>query len=305
MLGIALLATGCDRPNKMAKENKKDEVTFLNINKQEEYKEQKAPANATDSAGIGNSYFSDLAGDDKIRQNKAPVVAAPQPQPDWDKKIIKNGTLGLEIRDYSKFTMSLREKVRALGGYVASEQQSQSDFKIENIMTIKVPVDQFDNAMQSFSSDVIKVNDKKISSDDVTRQYVDARTRMESKKAILQRYMELLKQARNMEEILNVQSEINTIQEELETAGGEAEFLKHESTFSTINLTYFEVIDPAAAAKEKTGNEHKLIAAFRTGWNGITMVAIELISIWPVLLGALAAVMVIRKRRIKQPVAVS
>lgn len=52
-------------------------------------------------------------------------------------------------------------------------------------------------------------------------------------------YIDMLGHAKNMEEILNVQSEINGIQEEIESATGRIEYQRHSSVFSTITLTYF------------------------------------------------------------------
>jgi hypothetical protein len=49
---------------------------------------------------------------------------------------------------------------------------------------------------------------------------VDTRSRMEAKKQMRDRYLELLKQARNMKEILEVQQVINSIQEDIESGSG-------------------------------------------------------------------------------------
>src|SRR6478672_4313031 len=67
---------------------------------------------------------------------KKPASQQPIPNPDWDKKIIKTATINFEVKNYNTFYAGLREKVRSLGGYVAQEEQSQSTFKIENVMVI-------------------------------------------------------------------------------------------------------------------------------------------------------------------------
>jgi hypothetical protein len=51
-------------------------------------------------------------------------------------------------------------------------------------MVIKVPVDQFENLMNSFSGEGIKVIEKKISSDDVTGEMVDTKSRIETKRQV-------------------------------------------------------------------------------------------------------------------------
>ena len=65
-------------------------------------------------------------------QQKKPSHQPTPPKIDWDKKIIKTASLNLEVKDYNVFSASLREKIKGLGGYIAQEEQSQSDYKIEN-----------------------------------------------------------------------------------------------------------------------------------------------------------------------------
>jgi len=57
------------------------------------------------------------------------------------------------------------------------------------------------------------------------------------------KYLEFLKQSKNMEEVLQVQNEINSIQEEIESTAGRVEFLSHQSFYSTINLTFYQPIN--------------------------------------------------------------
>ncbi len=234
-------------------------------------------------------------------EKKKQPTQAPVPNPDWEKKIIKNASLNLEVKDYNIFYKSFREKVRSLGGYVAQEEQTQSDYKIENSLTIKVPVDQFDNALTLLTSNVEKINERKISSQDVTAEFVDTKSRMEAKKQVRQRYMDLLKQAKNMEEILNVQSEINGIQEEIESAAGRIEYLGHSSSYSTINVTYYQVLNSSAKDNNKPSFGAKIFDAFKTGLGWIADLFIGLVSIWPLFLLTFALILVYKKIKAAKP----
>jgi hypothetical protein len=234
-------------------------------------------------------------------QKKEQVPAKPVPNPDWDKKIIKTASLSVEVKDYNAFYSNLREKVRNLGGYIAQEDQQQTDYKLENILVIKVPVDQFDNAVSQFSSNVEKVNEKKISSNDVTAEYVDTRSRIEAKKQVRNRYMDLLKEAKNMEEILNVQSEINSIQEEIESATGRIQYLGQSAAYSTINLTYYQVINASAKVETDPNFGSKLNAAFRSGWNWVGDLFVGLVTIWPLFFLILIAVVLYKRTKTVKP----
>jgi Domain of unknown function (DUF4349) len=216
---------------------------------------------------------------------------------DWDKKIIKTGELNFELKDYAAFNTSIRDKIKQVGGYIAGEEQNQSEYKIENSMTIKVPVDQFDNAVSLLSAGVQKINTKKISSQDVTTEVVDTKSRLEAKKQIRLRYLDFLKQAKNMEEILNVQSEINGIQEEIESATGRVDYLNHSSSFSTISLTYYQVLNSSAENTGKPSFGNKITEAFKTGWSWVSDLFIGVISVWPLFLLVFTALILYKRLR--------
>ena len=203
---------------------------------------------------------------------------------DWDKKIVKTAQINAEVKHYKTFSRQLGEKVKSLGGYISNEQQSQTAYKIENTVVIKIPVDQFDPAITSLVAGAEKLNEKRISSEDVTTELVDGKSRLEAKKQVRLRYLDLLKQARNMEEILNVQNEINGIQEEIEMVSGRINFLQHSSAMSTIHFTFYQVINPAAIAVPADGFAAKLKTAFNNGWSWIKEIAVGLISVWPLIL---------------------
>ena len=262
--------------------NSKNELSQLT----RDLKDQKKPIPVDDEK---NKHLGDIgvnaAPTDKQEPGKTKQVQQiPPPKIDWDKKIIKNASLHLEVKDYAAYNTSLREKIKQFGGYIAQEEQSQSEYKIENILTIKVPVDQFDDAVNNISSNVKELKEKKITSQDVTTEFIDTRSRMETKRQVRQRYLDLLKQARNMEEILNVQSVVNGVQEEIESAAGRLEYLSHASSYSTITLTFYQVINEKAIDNDKPSFAARVGNAFRSGWEWIGELSVAIVSIWPLLL---------------------
>jgi hypothetical protein len=214
---------------------------------------------------------------------------------DWDKKIIKNASINAEVKDYKAFYSSLHEKVKSVGGYIAQEEQNQSDYKIENTLVIKVPVDQFDNALVQLSANTEKINEKKITSEDVTTEVFDTKSRMEAKRQVRSRYLDLLKQSKNMDDILKVQNEINGIQEEIESGTGRVQYLTHASAYSTINLTYYQVLNISAKDKDNPGFGTELARSFRVGGEWIKDLFIGVVSVWPLLL-LVAFIIVLYKR---------
>lgn len=278
LLGVQLILCACQNNQKQSISDIKSESEI-----------DQSPAQNAIAPGQSD-FFSDSTiqemDDDKHKQGQPQPKPQSQPTaiPDWNKKIIKNATLNFELKDYKTYSGALREKVRNIGGYIAQEEQTQSSYKIENTVTIKVPVDKFDEAIGLLTANVEKLNEKRVTSQDVTGEYVDTRSRMEAKKQVRERYMDLLKQARNMQEILNVQSEINEIQVEIESSTSRMQYLGQAAAFSTIEMTYFQVLDGSAKADATPTFGTRLSSAFKIGWSWIGELFVGLVSVWPLLL---------------------
>lgn len=238
--------------------------------------------------------------DKKEVKQKQPAANASESKPDWNKKIIKTASLNIEVKGYKKFNEKAVLAAVQFGGYIANEQQNETEYKIENIITIKIPVDQFQNAIDFLITGDGKINEKKITSDDVTTQFVDTKLRLEAKKQVRLRYLDLLKQAKNMEEILQVQSEIDDIQEEIESAAGRINYLSNASAMSTIHLTFYQVLNGAAKDTDTPGFLKKVKDAFVTGWKGVGEVLVGLVYLWPLIVLLVGVVWVVKRYKINK-----
>ena len=221
---------------------------------------------------------------------------------DWDKKIIKNANVTLELKDYKSFNNNIHNTTKRFGAYIASEQQSEQDNKIENTISIKVPVDQFDDLINALPAEGVKVIEKRISSEEVTGDIVDTKARVEARKQVRERYLELLKRAKTMKEILEVQQEVNTVQEDIESGNGKVQYLNHQSAYSTINLSYFQyfAVD-TDINNEPPGFIAKLKEAFNNGSSIISGVLLALVTFWPLLLAGLVVWFLIKSRKVNPP----
>ncbi len=238
--------------------------------------------------GIDTSY-APPPGINEKKQNQ------PQSRIDWDKKIVKNGNLTIEVKKIDEFHAVVRDAVKRAGGYIAREDQNKSDYKVENTVTVKVPVDQFESVIFSLTSNQDKIIERKISSEDVTGEVVDTRSRIEAKKKVRDRYLDLLKQARNMGEILQVETEINDVQEQIEAASGRVNYLTHAAAMSTIQITYFQVVGQQIQENKTPGFGERMLNAFKSGGIWVGEFLIFLINIWPVMLSVFLLLFVLKK----------
>jgi hypothetical protein len=239
--------------------------------------------NADTTRAVANFTPPQITQQAMLNQANTPVPAA---NPDWEKKIIKTADLSIEVKSFSAFTRRLHDAVHQSGGYISQEQQDQSSSSIENTVTIKIPVDRFDDLLTRLPADSDKLMEKKVSSEDVTMEVIDTKSRLETKKEVRERYLGLLKQARNMKDILAIQEEIDGIQEEMDAASGRIAYLGHSATFSTINLKFYQLLDGGAADDTPPTFLHKIKLSWLAGWDWCGSVALGLFSVWPLWLAA-------------------
>lgn len=279
LTGTFMLSCNTDNNN-----HNKDEILLSQDMKLEEVKENrmKFGESADSTTVVHPSQTTD-------------VLHAGRPIPDWDKKIIKTANITLELNDFNAYHSSFHKTIKHYEAYIAGEEQLQSDERIENIVTIKVPVLKFEDLLNSITGDGIKVISRRISTEDATGEVVDTKARIDAKKQVRARYMELLQQAKSMKDILQVQQEINTIQEELEAADGRVKYLTSQAAYSTIHLVYYQYKNGATGKSGEPGFFSKLQSAFRNGSNIISSGILLIVTIWPLLLVAFVIWLLIKR----------
>ncbi|MGB8193588.1 MAG: DUF4349 domain-containing protein [Chitinophagaceae bacterium] len=286
---ILLLCLGCDK-------NSRENVN-ADTAQSADFKTEDVAYGLADSTTAGNQQQQQ-----QPQRNKNTPPGQPVTNEDWDRKIVKTATLSLEVNDYKNYYTVLRESVKRTGGYIASEDQQQSEYKLENTVAVKVPVAQFEEAMTLLSSGTgkDKIVERKITSQDVTGEVVDTKSRMEAKRQVRLRYLDLLNQAKNMEDILKVQEEINAIQEEIEMGTGRVNYLNNASAMSTIHLTFYQVLNPTAQTPTDPSFFTRSWYAFERGWNFIKDIIIGIVTLWPLLLAGFGIWLGVRRWKVSK-----
>lgn len=294
---LLVILFSCDNKNR-----EKDAVT---TDAQLSELKKNAPPSDTENAFQSNTEQEPIPVGNT--QQPANADSSPLKQPvksvahtDWDKKIIKTAHLKIEVKDFKSYNEKMHQTIKQFGGYIAEEEQHLSDEKSETVITIKVPVAQFEDMMNQLPGGDVKVMERKITSEDVSGQVVDTRSRLEAKKQMRLKYLDFLKQSKNMEEVLQVQNEINGIQEEIESASGRVNYLSQQSAFSTIHLTFYQPMAGYKPEPESPSFSTRIGSAFKAGGSWIGELFIGLISIWPLLLVITGAFIGWKKLRMSQ-----
>ena len=149
------------------------------------------------------------------------------------RKLILNGNAGIEVPSISGLDIKIDEWAKNFGGYVANSDWSERNF----YATVKIPSSRFYDAMNS-TSDFGKIKNHNINTNDVTDEYFDLESRIETKKILRDNLKGYLKKADNIKDMLEIERQLNEVESELESIEGRMKRLTNQIEFSTISLNF-------------------------------------------------------------------
>lgn len=213
------------------------------------------------------------------------------------RKIIKNSELYIEVSNYEKEIKHIKDTLKSFDCYIANENEQNLENYITNTINIRIKSAQFNTLMKVLLTGEKTIIRKNIHTSDVTLKYIDTYQRLKNKKSIEQQYLDILKKAKTIKEILTVQQYLREIQEEIESAKGQLLYWDNQTSYSTIKLTItFE--------KEKTAHSpdflKKIWEGIKTGWQGATYFIIIIFTLWPLWILSGIIIFIIKKARKKR-----
>ncbi len=189
--------------------------------------EQPKPAEAPAALAAGGNADKNL-----------PAGAGVQASPYRDTRlIIKNGEMTLLVADTDRAIDQATGVAVDTGGYIVSSKTwLDNGFKYAT-MTMGVPSDQFEVAQRRLRGLALEVQNDTASGQDVSQEYVDLQSRLTNLEATAARIRDFLKDAKKVDEALQVNQQLSEVENEIEQVKGRMQFLKDRSAFSTLAVT--------------------------------------------------------------------
>lgn len=212
------------------------------------------------------------------------------------KKIIKNGNMKIQVGDVQKARGQINTILKSNKAYLQKEEFRNTDVDENLDLTIRVPHQNFDALINSFSNGIGSVLSKNISSDDVTEEYTDVSIKLANKKIYLEKYREMLKSAKTTKDMLEIQENIRALEDEIDVSEGRLRFIDDRVNYSTLNLSlYKEKVRSSATSRIGFGN--RFGDSLTEGWNSFVEFLLGIISLWPFFLLVPVIVFLWRKWR--------
>jgi len=232
-----------------------------------------------DSQGsVGESQLQSYGGRD------AGTMVAGLKTPAMDEKIIKNAELELRVKN-GKFDESLDRITYIAGSVGGFVSQSKSRATGESIasgeITMRIPAEQFEDVITGLRR-VGEVRSINISSEDVSEEYVDLRSRLKNWQAQEAILLDLMKNAKSVADSIAVQNNLSQVQMEIERITGRLNFLENRTSYATIRLY---IAEPQAGSwQDKLGLNVAFENAARASASILTMLIILTGYLFPLLI---------------------
>lgn len=180
-----------------------------------------------------------------------------------ERKRIQYVTVELETLKFEDTVNTLRTRTAAVGGYIESSRETGRSLYGTGTrraeLVLRIPTDELDG-FESGIDDLGSVLSRYTTTDDVTDKYFDTEARLKSLEAQRDKYMELLRETKDMEYVIRLTDALTDVIYQIELYTGTLNKYDSLIDYSTVTVNVNEVAEltkaesPTASFGEKIKN---------------------------------------------------
>jgi hypothetical protein len=191
------------------------------------------------------------------------------------RKIVRQAELELEVGAPGTTQTAIEGLTERHGGYVVSaardtERSSAVDVRVT--LVVRVPQAELTTTIAEVKRLGRGTGSERITSDDVTDEYIDLTARISSQQKLEEQYLEILKRAASVKDAMDVQKQLAEVRAEIERLQGRQQLLDKESAFSTLTVHLTTAVPQIAVSGTTFGD------TFRRSWSDALALSADLIS---------------------------
>jgi len=160
-----------------------------------------------------------------------------------DRKIIRNASLTMEVKSTSDMQHKVTSIAESHGGFVVTSEAKQREDAdpekrtLDIKLVVRVPSERFGSALDQIRGLANTLREENVTGQDVTEEFIDLEARIRTQRALELQFLEIMKQARKVEDALEVQRQIADVRTDIEKLEGRKRFLENRASLSTIVVT--------------------------------------------------------------------
>jgi hypothetical protein len=143
--------------------------------------------------------------------------------------------LSIEVDSVGSADASLRAMARRFDAVVTEDHLNQNASNSTAQLTLRVPSARVDDFFEALGT-IGRLLSRQINARDIGKEYFDAEIRLENLQNTMRRYEEILKQAKNVDEILRIESELGRLRGEIEQTKGNLRWLSDRAARATVHI---------------------------------------------------------------------
>ena len=169
--------------------------------------------------------------------------------------VIQNANLSIVVPDPVSKMEEIGKMASSMGGFVVS-QESYQTFTSNNVkvpegnITIRIPAENLDEALEQIKADAVEVQNESRSGEDVTREYIDLKSRRKTHEQAAKQLSEILEGKTESTEVIEVFNQLVFHREQIELLKGQISYFEEAAALSAVSvqITAEETLQPLEIA---------------------------------------------------------
>lgn len=238
-----------------------------------------------------HSEMSDSSMDMVVDAESYEENATPESDTQKEQKIIKSANLVFETNDVEATYQKILKQTSQYKGLLQSDNSGKDYNRIYKNLLVRIPTENFQAFLVGVSEGVPYFDQRNISQQDVSEEFIDLEARLKAKRELENRYIELLKKANTVKDMLEIERELSTIREEIEARQGRLQYLQNQVSMSTLDIRFYKTTAETGVTQSYG---QKMKNALQGGWNGISVLFLGILYLWPLFFVSIIIVFLLR-----------
>lgn len=155
-----------------------------------------------------------------------------------DAKIVKTGSLQLEVTSLGEALTKAQAEIAGMGGYIGASEERHEEERSFATVTYRIPVARWDDALKVLRGLSAEVLGGQTQAIEVTGQLVDLAARIDNLRATERSLQAIMAQATKIPDILEVQARLTEVRGEIEQLEAQRVHLSDQAAYATLTVAY-------------------------------------------------------------------
>jgi hypothetical protein len=167
--------------------------------------------------------------------SSAAAIAAESAKPVRPEMLDIEANIAIEVEAVGEAAAALRSIAKTFDALVVEDTVNEQPKSANARLTVRVPTQRTEKFLEALDG-LGRVRSRQVSARDIGKEYFDAELRLENLQTTMRRYEEILKQAKDVNEILRVEQELARLRAEIEQTKGNLRWLGDRAARATIHV---------------------------------------------------------------------